>query len=626
MRIEAGERLALPVLVHQCSGPHCPDASAFFGKSRRLWTYILDPAAAGLSSPGARLEIPFEVLRPGPVGARFDLSAPVANEMLEFLSWNPRRRQELAEHPFDLDDPAISASGGLSCTTGDPRFAAQMAYVVCENVYRSFTRALGRPPTFGPWQLRAIQSGKGPQLRIETHSFVGDNAFYDPREGVLRFGFFKVGDTASIHLTDGSVQQYVLSHDVVCHELSHALLDGMRSHFADDTNPDVPAFHEGFADLIAVLHHFKSREHVQQVIERTGGIGVRSLLDFGRILGESGNRTGGSAIRSAMDAMISEAKRKDRPDEAWGEFDRQNFRRADQAADRLRYSRTAPEKPHERGAILVVAVMEAFLVTFKERARKFRRLAGIIQPTDSRGLPVELTDLLTMEVNKLAEHFLNMLIRAIDYCPPVDLTFGEYLRALITADHEVMPEDHYDYRGALIRAFRRRGISFENVLDVSEDSLCWGRPSSPLGPVTCLAYSKIRLNDAGTAAVSQAELEQWRQGLAEYFAFNPEAREECGFSESDDRYSPVVLESIGPFFRLDQNRNVRRGMIAEFTQRRTSGSGMITGGCTMILGADGTVDYIVRKRSSSLKRRRRQNRYREPGGPQAIDFGVLHSD
>lgn len=624
IQIEAGDRFELPVLVHQTVPAWSTDATAFFGRTRRLWTYIVDPAAAGLDSVGVHVEIPYEALSPGLIGARFDLSGPIADEMLDYLNWNPRRRQELLDNPFDLDDPAIAASGGLRCTTGDPRFAAQMAYVLCENVYRSFAHALGRPPTFGPWQRRAIRAGRGAQLQIQTHAFAGDNAYYDPGQGALKFGFFRVGYTDSTLLTHGSVQQYVLSHDVVCHELSHALLDGMRSHFADDTNPDVAAFHEGFADLVAVLHHFTSREHVQQAIEKTGGVGVRSLLDFGRILGESGSRTGGSAIRTAMDAMIAEARAKDRPDDAWGEFDHQDLDPQLLRNDRLQYSESEPQQPHERGAVLVVAVMEAFLVTFKKRARQFRRLAGIIQPTDSRGLPGELIELLTAEVNKLAEHFLNMLIRAVDYCPPVDLTFGEYLRALITADYEVVPEDQYDYRGALIGAFRRRGIYFENVLDVSEDSLRWGKPINPLPPIAGLNYANIRLNHSGTAAHSLEELNRWRSALTTYFATHPVAVSECGLREPGGIYSAIVLESVCPFLRIDQNKDVRRGMIVELTQRRDGESTSITGGCTLILGADGAVNYVVRKRVSSLRRRRRQNQYCSGKNPRSIEYRALH--
>src|SRR5262245_36607033 len=48
-----------------------------------------------------------------------------------------------------------------------------------------------------------------------------------------------------------------LSHNVIAHEMTHAVLDGMGlPHFTDPSNPDVLAFHEGFADLVALLQQF----------------------------------------------------------------------------------------------------------------------------------------------------------------------------------------------------------------------------------------------------------------------------------------------------------------------------------------------------------------------------------
>ena len=70
----------------------------------------------------------------------------------------------------------------------------------------------------------------------------------------------------------------------------------------------------------------------------------------------------------------------------------------------------------------------------------------------------DLVNRLAQEAAKAAGHVLNMCFRALDYCPPVDLTFGEYLRALITADLDLMPEDEHRYRVAFIEAFRRRGL------------------------------------------------------------------------------------------------------------------------------------------------------------------------
>jgi len=41
---------------------------------------------------------------------------------------------------------------------------------------------------------------------------------------------------------------------------------------------------------------------------------------------------------------------------------------------------------------------------------------------------------------------------------PIDIVFGEYLRALITADTDLVPYDRLGYRIAFIEAFRNRGI------------------------------------------------------------------------------------------------------------------------------------------------------------------------
>ena len=75
-----------------------------------------------------------------------------------------------------------------------------------------------------------------------------------------------------------------------------------------------------------------------------------------------------------------------------------------------------------------------------------------------------------------ADHVLNMCIRALDYCPPVDIDFGDYLRALITADRDLVPDDDRRYRVAFIEAFRRRGIYPQGVRSLSAESLCWAGP------------------------------------------------------------------------------------------------------------------------------------------------------
>lgn len=61
----------------------------------------------------------------------------------------------------------------------------------------------------------------------------------------------------------------------------------------------------------------------------------------------------------------------------------------------------------------------------------------------------------------------------MDYCPPVDVNFGDYLRAIITADTDLIPDDDRGYRIAFIEAFRRRGIYPRDIRTLSVESLCW---------------------------------------------------------------------------------------------------------------------------------------------------------
>src|SRR6185295_1361944 len=57
--------------------------------------------------------------------------------------------------------------------------------------------------------------------------------------------------------------------------------------------------------------------------------------------------------------------------------------------------------------------------------------------------------------------------------PPVDLTFGEYLRAVITADVDLVPSDEHAYRIAFVEAFRRRGLYPRNLRTLSVENLRW---------------------------------------------------------------------------------------------------------------------------------------------------------
>ena len=53
--------------------------------------------------------------------------------------------------------------------------------------------------------------------------------------------------------------------------MTHALLDGLHRRYEEASNPDVLAFHEGFADIVALFQHFTMPELVRFEIDRARG-------------------------------------------------------------------------------------------------------------------------------------------------------------------------------------------------------------------------------------------------------------------------------------------------------------------------------------------------------------------
>jgi hypothetical protein len=77
------------------------------------------------------------------------------------------------------------------------------------------------------------------------------------------------------------------------------------------------------------------------------------------------------------------------------------------------------------------------------------------------------------EAANAAQSILTMCIRAFEYLPAMDITFGNFLRAPITADRDLLGGDGASQRRVMIEAFRRRGIYPDGVVSLSESALCW---------------------------------------------------------------------------------------------------------------------------------------------------------
>ena len=419
--------------------------------SRRLKVFSLDPSADvqlenSLISRSV-LQVPWESpLIPGPIG-----------EYVEVIDVDPSSR--CVYDPVDLDDPGLLAQDGLSPSTGNPQFHQQMVYAVAMKTITNFEQVLGRRLLWA--ERRADEKNRYLQdpekryvqrLRIYPHALREQNAYYSPSKRSLLFGYFNAPTTDSRDELPGGLVFTCLSHDIVAHETTHAILDGMHRRMLDPTNPDMVAFHEAFADIVAIFQHFTLPGLLLDQIQKTrGDIRTNSLLaqlasQFARATGQ------GDALRNALGTT----------DESG------NFKRPDPSD----LSRTF--EPHERGAILVAAVFDAFVRMYESRVADLRRIAtggtGVLPKGD---IHPDLARRFAEEAVRLSQRVLNMCIRAIDYLPPVDVTFGDYLRALVTADADFFPDDPKRYRLAFIEAFRDRGIYPLDVRALAEDALRW---------------------------------------------------------------------------------------------------------------------------------------------------------
>lgn len=283
-------------------------------------------------------------------------------------------------------------------------------------------------------------------------------------------------------------------------------------------------------------------------------------------------------------------------------------------------------EPHQLGLVLVAAIFEAFVTVFQRKTARYIRLAtggtGVIPAGE---LAADLQAVLARKASLLANQFLTICIRAIDYCPPVDLRFGEYLRALITADYDLVPDDPWGYREALIDAFWRRKIYPPQVWHLAEDALLWDGPDSPCPPIQGLTFAALQFAGDPSLPAGPAELRRQACALGDILR-RPRYLAQFGLVRqgdprlAGDRVDLPCVQSIRTTRRVGPNGQIVFDLVAEVTQRRTvySGHGKpdydFYGGATVIVGPNGTIRYVIAKNVLSERRQKEQEAFMAGGG------------
>lgn len=592
---------------------------------RFLRGYVLDPGFSTqlntMSINEATYKIRWEGVSAGPVG-----------EYVEVIDIDPP--SNCFYEPIDLNNHYVLGQGGVPPSEGNPQFHQQMVYAVVMKTIRHFEIALGRKIIWRSLQLPDITNAEERyrkeyvrRLRIYPHAFRESNAYYDQEKVALLFGYFTADDELKGNNFPGGVIFTCLSQDIVAHEATHALLDSIHNRFIEDTNEDVGAFHEGFSDIVALLQRFTFRELIEHQLTNTQG-----RLDRYSVLGELATQFGQALQdeRGALRSAIGHTNQK-------GQWVKLDPKPSDY--------KTVTE-PHDRGAILVATIFDAFQRIYHYRTQDLIRIAtggsGILPDGN---ISPDLVKRLASEACEIAEHLLHICIRALDYCPPLDISFGNYLRALITADLDVAPEDENGYRVALIEAFRARGIFPDRVNTMSVESLCWSKPNfTPAETRAFMHISKFLKGKIGDLVETVNREDLYVKSQKIQAAFNSYLREQKmpNFDPKDwealmlklgmtskpvtmkygeKKYTadapPIEVHKIRPAFRVGrEGRQVQQVIILlsqtirfkvpkKIKKKKTVYEDIIfRGGCTIILsfGNLNEVEYVITKNIRSQRR------------------------
>ena len=386
------------------------------------WILAADPSIPEGGPPiTTQIRIPRERWRRGPIGSR-----------LQVVDYDTSSRRFYGRVDFD---PALLVEQPTGHDLDSAAYQACNLFATAMATIGQFEKALGRRVAFAT---------DTHQIKLAPHAFVGANAFYDRHSESILFGYFRS--------EDGKWVDTSLSYDIVVHEMTHAILDGLRPRFCDPSSPDQAAFHEAFADIVAILSTLTRREVMLWALARRlqddGHDAGRVLLD--QILH--------ALSTSFLSAIAPQLGRELGPDMVQRSALRESFAllaEVDRARDESTVSPYADTdrraEPHALGEVLVAGVLSTFREILRQRLHQ-------VMPGSAKGetTPVELV---ADEASRAAELLLTVCIQAIDYTPPVHLTFPDYLSALLTVHHELYgPEPAIDLGRLLRGSFAKLGV------------------------------------------------------------------------------------------------------------------------------------------------------------------------
>jgi hypothetical protein len=256
----------------------------------------------------------------------------------------------------------------------------------------------------------------GGRLTIRPHARREKNAFYERASGSLQLCWFDGPGGKPVYTC--------LSHDIVAHELGHAVLDGLKPLYNEVSSAQTAGFHEYFGDAVAMMASLATRE-TALVVAR----GAPERLAPKNVV---------SAIASEFGAAVRRLPKQEYLRGAWNRRTMEDLRDS--------------HEEHDWSEVLTGIYYD--LLSHLYPAIR-RQLAQQDPDAEKPGMRVHYS---MRALSRAATMTAGVMFRGLDYCPPVDLRYDEYARAVLRADEVAYPLDEFGIRKVLARLFRRRGL------------------------------------------------------------------------------------------------------------------------------------------------------------------------
>ncbi len=279
---------------------------------------------------------------------------------------------------YELDEALVDPDVD-PLTLEDTYFVQQSVFATVYHTLQFFEELLGHPVE---WAF-----GR-PQLLVVPRAGEMKNAFYERESGSLQF--FEYGTVSRSEHTparNGSILT-ALSHDIVVHETTHAILDGLAPDLYDAISPESLALHESIADLVAIFLTLLDDVIVWSILNITS-----TALDTFEVLGRVAEEFGHDVrLGENVDFLRSADNRYGLPGtERGSDVEAVNY-----------YS------PHDCSQVLTGAVFQAF-----------RRHAESLSGDTAK------------KIRRAARDTCRLIFPALDLLPPGEAGFADFGRCVV---------------------------------------------------------------------------------------------------------------------------------------------------------------------------------------------------